>query len=113
MNNGTLQLLLVAASIYFVTGLVMIVFAERIYNWAQQSTLPIITKGLFARAVISYYHLKTKGITGQESDLAYCLAFNGGVAISVTAIVFFGIVLIAIAVGLVAFFIFLSMLGSD
>ena len=97
MSSTTIQILEITAGFYFFMGVILVVFAEPIYNWAQGSSLPLFTKGLFGQAIISYYNVKTRGLEAGLSHWAYCLGFNAGVSFSVALIIAFGVALIVIA----------------
>jgi len=74
--------------------------------------MPLFTKGLFARAIISYYNIKTKGLEAGWDHWGYCLAFNGGVSITVSLIIAFGLALIALALAIVFGIIMLMIIGA-
>ncbi|MCZ7671331.1 MAG: hypothetical protein M5U34_31465 [Chloroflexi bacterium] len=44
-------ILLIAAGIYLVTGIILISFPEKIYKWAKGTSIPDSGKGLFAQAL--------------------------------------------------------------
>ena len=111
MNQEIVQILSVAAGIYFVMGVILVVFAEPIYLWARNSEMPVFTKGLFARAITSYYNIKTKGLSAGWSHWGYCLGFNAGVSITVSLIIAIGLTLIAIALSIVALVVALQIIG--
>ena len=113
---GLIEILLVVAGTYLVIGVILVAFAEPIYNRATNSSMPIFTKGLFARAIISYYNVKTRGFGAGWSHWGYCLGFNAGVSITVALVIAFGAALIAIALALIAaaifFWIVIAALGD-
>lgn len=112
MNDTTIQILWIAAGFYFFMGVILVVFAEPIYEWAQRSSLPLFTKGLFAQAIVSYYNVKTKGLEAGPKHWGYCLGFNAGVSLSVALIIAFGVTLIIIALYIVGAIIALTILGG-
>lgn len=113
MDETTLLILSISAGVYLVMGIILVVFAEPIYERARDSSMPIFTKGLFAKALISYYNIKTKGFEAGWSHWGYCLGFNAGVSISVALIVAFGAALIVIALYIIAaIFIFLIVIAA-
>lgn len=105
-------ILLIAAGIYLVTGIILISFPEKIYKWAKGTSIPDSGKGLFAQALISYYHIKTKGVSATSKDWLYCFGFNAGISIGATLVVAFGVGLIMLAVGLIISVIILMILGA-
>ena len=107
---GIIETLIVVAGVYLVMGVILVAFAEPIYNRATNSSIPIFTKGLFARAIISYYNVKTRGFNAGWSHWGYCLGFNAGMSITVALVIAFGAALIAIALALIATAIFLWIL---
>lgn len=106
MNDTTIQVLWITAGFYLVMGVILVVFAEPIYEWAQSSSLPLFTKGLFAQAIVSYYNVKTRGLQAGFSHWAYCLGFNAGVSLGVALIIALGLTLIVIA-----FYILIALIG--
>ncbi|MBE0681589.1 MAG: hypothetical protein Q8L64_00205 [bacterium] len=112
MSSTTIQILEITAGFYFFMGVILVVFAEPIYNWAQGSSLPLFTKGLFGQAIISYYNVKTRGAEAGLSHWGYCLGFNAGVSLSVALIIAFGVTLIIIALYIIAGIIGLMILGA-
>lgn len=110
--NNTVLILSISAAVYLVMGVILIVFAEPIYLKARNSSLPVFTKGFFARALVSYYNIKTRGFDAGWSHWGYCLGFNAGVSISVALIVAFGAALIVIALSIIATVIGLLILGA-
>lgn len=112
MSDTTVQILLITAGFYLFMGIILVVFAEPIYKWAQQSSMPIFTKGLFARAIVSYYNVKTRGLEAGFPHWGYCLGFNAGVSLGVALIIAFGVTLIIIALYIIAGIIGLMILGA-
>jgi len=112
MSDTTVQILLITAGFYFFMGVILVVFAEPIYKWAQASSLPLFTKGLFGQAIVSYYNVKTRGLEAGLSHWGYCLGFNAGVSLSVALIIAFGVTLIIIALYIIVGIIGLMILGA-
>lgn len=112
MNQTTVDILLVSAGVYFVMGIILVLFAEPIYLWAQGSEMPLVTKGWFARAIVSYYNVKTRGLDAGWPHWGYCLGFNAGVSVTISLIIAFGLALIALALAIIAGVIGLWILGA-
>lgn len=106
MDETTSVILSVSAGVYLVMGIILVSFAEPIYERARDSDMSVFTKGLFARALISYYNIKTRGLRAGWYHWGYCLSFNAGVSLTVALIVAF-ISAIVIAV----LYIFLILVG--
>lgn len=105
------EFLLVAAAIYFAMGAILIAFAKPIYVKVQQSdAVPWYWKGAFAKAVISYYNVKTLGLDAGWNHWGYCLGFNAAVAGTVSFLVVTGIALILAALAIIASVIVLVLL---
>ena len=112
MNATTIQILEITAGFYFFMGVILVVFAEPIYKWAQESSMPLFTKGLFGQAIISYYNVKTRGLEAGLSHWGYCLGFNAGVSLGVALIIAFGVALIVIAFYILVAIIVLAVLAG-
>lgn len=90
MNYSVGQVILIAIVFYFFMGVCLVVFAEPIYKWAKNSSMPLFSKGLFARAIVSYYNLRVKGLTADINHWIYCIGFNAGVSIIVASTIIYG-----------------------
>jgi len=112
MSATTIQILEITAGFYFFMGVILVVFAEPIYKWAQESSLPLFTKGLFGQAIISYYNVKTRGLEAGLSHWGYCLGFNAGVSLGGALIIAIRVTLIVIAFYILVAIIVLAVLAG-
>ncbi|MCA9959473.1 MAG: hypothetical protein KC443_10595 [Anaerolineales bacterium] len=111
MNDTTILVLSISAGVYLVMGIILVSFAEPIYEYARESDMPVFTKGLFARALISYYNIKTNGVGAGWKHWGYCLSFNAGVSVTVALIIAFWAAIIIIVLYILAVIAVLMIIG--